>query len=96
MSYPHPGKFEGGLYATTYAYDKAADCLGESDNYGWYGLFSGKIKGRGPFHIIVREDSQGFVSGTYYDTEADLAAAWSDLEADYAQFCENQDTEVQS
>ena len=93
MAYPHPGKFEGELYATRYAYeqtlDGCSDDLGEVDGFGWYARFSDKIKGRGPFHIILQEDSQGFVYGTYYDTETDLDAAWADLETEYADYCES-------
>ncbi len=98
MSYPHLGKFEGELYATKYAYESTLDgCseeLGDSETFGWYATFSDKIKGRGPFHIIVSENSQGFVSGTYYDTAEELAAAWQALETKYDQFCEDQGEEV--
>ena len=91
MSYPHLGKFEGELYATKYAYESTLDgCseeLGEVDGFGWYASFSDKIKGRGPFHIILQESSQGFVHGAYYDTADDLAAAWSALESEYEEFC---------
>lgn len=97
MSYPHLGKFEGELYATVYAYESTLDgCgaeLGDCETFGWYGAFSGKIKGRGPFHIILREDSQGFVSGAYYDTAEDLATAWSALESEYEDFCNEQEGE---
>jgi len=97
MSYPHLGKFEGELYATKYAYVSALDgCseeLGDCESFGWYGQFSGKIKGRGPFHIIVSENSQGFVSGTYYNTTEQLAAAWSALESEYEKFCEEEEEE---
>ena len=93
----HLGKFEGELYATKYAYeatlDGCCDDLGESDGFGWYARFSDKIKGRGPFHIILNESSQGFVSGTYYDTETDLDAAWADLETEYADYCEQREGE---
>ena len=84
----NPGKFENEMYATRFAYDNADDSLGESDGFGWYGIFSGPIKGRGPFHIIVREDSQGFVYGEYFDTEEALNKAWEALGSEYSQFCE--------
>ena len=100
MAYPHLGKFEGELYATKYIYDVTgdgcSDTLGESDGFGWYASFSGKIKGRGPFHAIIGEDSQGFVHGTYYDTAADLALAWDKLETEYDEFSAEYDCEVQS
>jgi len=85
-----PGKFEGETFAARYAYDNPDEDLGESDGFGWYGKFSGKIKGRGPFHIIVNEDSQGFVSGTFFDTEKQLEKAWSNLESEYADFYEDE------
>lgn len=32
--------------------------------------------------VIIEEDSQGFVGVTYYDTEAEMDAAWRQIEAD--------------
>ena len=95
MSYPHLGKFEGELYATKYAYESGLDScddeIGEVDGFGWYGCFSDKIKGRGPFHIILHENSQGFVTGSYYDTAGDLGTAWSALESEYEKYCAEED-----
>lgn len=80
------GKFEGETYAARYAYDNPDAQIGSSDELGWFGYFSGKIKGRGPFHIIVRENSDGFVYGTFYDKLADLDREWSRIENRYEKF----------
>ena len=87
------GKFEGELYATRYVYDLSVDGgidedIGESDALGWYGRFSGTIRGRGPFHIIISENSQGFVHGEFFDTEEQMNAAWSQIETEYDLFYE--------
>ena len=88
-----PGKFEGETYAARYAYENPDDEIGESDALGWYGRFEGKIKGRGPFCIIVREDSQGFVYGQIYDTPKQLAAAWRRIEREYEKFYDESESE---
>jgi len=88
-----PGKFEGETYAARYAYENPDDEIGESDALGWYGRFEGKIKGRGPFCIIVREDSQGFVYGQFYDTPKQLAAAWRRIEREYEKFYDESESE---
>lgn len=83
------GKFEAcGNYVLTagYIYYNIDDQLGESESFGWYGKFAGKIKGRGPFFAIVSEDSQGFVDVTYYDSKKELDEKWVMLEADYEEF----------
>lgn len=81
------GKFEGEMYATRAVYDMAGDGMlddiGSVDELGWYVRYSGTIRGRGPFHCIISEDSQGFVRGTFYDTEAECDTAWSSIEAEY-------------
>lgn len=81
-----PGKFEGETYATRYAHENYDEDLGDVEGFGWYGNFSGKIKGRGPFHIIVNEDSQGFVYGTHYPTKAAMLEDWRRIEMDYDDF----------
>lgn len=86
-----PGKFEGELYLTRFAYENVDDELGDVQDFGWYGRMSGKVKGRGPFHIIVHEDSQGFVSGDRYDTEAEMMRDWRKLEREYEKFSKGQD-----
>jgi len=78
-----PGKFEGETYAARFAYDNVDGEIGSVDELGWYGRFSGKIKGRGPFHIIVMENSQGFVYADFYDNEEQLEAAWAEIESAY-------------
>ena len=81
------GKFECELYATRAVYDMAGDGMltdiGSVDELGWYACYSGTIRGRGPFHVIVSEDSQGFVHGEYFDTEADMEKAWAAIEGEY-------------
>ena len=93
----HPGKFEGELYATRAIYelvgDGTCDELGDVDGFGWYARFSGTVRGRGPLYCIISEDSQGFVYGRYFDDAANLDRAWSCLEAEYAEFCEERESE---
>ena len=81
-----PGKFEGEMYATRYAYENPDDDLGSVDELGWYGYFSGKIKNRGPFHILVWEDSNGFVGSRFFDSESELQDAWSQVESEYSDY----------
>jgi hypothetical protein len=87
------GKFEGETYAAKFAYDYPDDEIGSVDELGWYGKFSGKIKGRGPFHIIVNENSDGFVSGTFYDTPSQLKRAWARIEKEYENLADENDGE---
>jgi hypothetical protein len=81
-----PGKFEGETYAARYAYDNVDEDLGDVQTFDWYGKFSGKIKGRGPFHIIVRENNQGFVYGEFFKTEAELNRQWRRIERAWDKF----------
>jgi hypothetical protein len=94
------GKFEGTHYyhVVQWLYQQAGesfldDELGESEGFGWYGKFSDKIKGRGPFHAICTENSQGFFTAVWFRTEAKLNAQWSEIELAYEEFCEEQDDE---
>ncbi len=99
-----PGKFEGnGNYSLVAQYlyslsldNSLDDDLGESESFGWYGKFSGKIKGRGPFYVIVSENSQGFFDATYYDTSKELEEDWTKLEEDWEKFSEEQEEEESS
>lgn len=86
-----PGKFEGELYVTRYAHENPDDEIGSVDELNWFGRFSGKVKGRGPFHIITEENSQGFVWGKLYDTEKEMMKAWHEVEREYDQFYEQQE-----
>jgi hypothetical protein len=88
-----PGKFEGETYAARFAYENPDEEMGSVDELGWWGKFSGKIKGKGPFHIIVREDSQGFVYGEFYDTKKELESTWARFEREYEQFYADQGEE---
>jgi len=88
------GKFEGTNYkhVVQWLYNLAGDGfldeeLGECEGFGWYGKFSGTIKGRGPFHAICHESSQGFFSVTWINTEKRLNEVWSNIECDYVEFC---------
>jgi hypothetical protein len=85
------GKYEGELYATRYISENSEWCndqLGECESFGWYGKWSGAIRGRGPFHVIIYEDNNGFVGGTYYKDKKALDAAWSALESEYEEYSE--------
>lgn len=88
-----PGKYEGELYVTRYAHENENESLGDVQDFGWFGRFSGKIKGRGPFHIITQEDSQGFVYGQLFNTEKKMLARWNDIEREYEKFSEGQNDE---
>ena len=85
-----PGKFEGELYITRYAHENPDEEIGSVDELNWFGRFSGKVKGRGPFHIITEENSQGFVWGKLYDSEKEMMKAWHEVEREYDQFYEQQ------
>ena len=41
--------------------------------------------------VILHEGSQGFVSVKYFDTKAELEAAWTELEKAYAETIEDED-----
>lgn len=80
-----PGKFEGETYLAKYAYENPDGDIGSVDELGWYGYLSGKVRGRGPFHIIVSENSQGFVTGEIFDTAAAMAKQWRKIEKAYGE-----------
>jgi len=88
-----PGKFGGEMYAGKYAYENPDEEIGESDTLGWYGKFFGKIKGRGPFYIIVSEDYQGFVRAEFFDTRDALDKAWKGIEKEYEKFYHGADAD---
>lgn len=83
-----PGKFEGETYAARYAYENPDDDLGDSETFNWYGRFSGRIKGRGPFYIIVEETSQGFVNAEFFGSETALNNKWEELQMEWESFNE--------
>lgn len=83
-----PGKFEGELHVTRFAHDNPDEEIGSVDELGWFGYLSGKIKGRGPFHIITQEDSQGFVYGQMYDSKEKLLKKWRSIEKEYERYYE--------
>lgn len=91
--YGHPGKFEGEPIATELLYDASMESgedeqLGESDGFGWFALFDGIELGKDneKVYAILSENSQGFVSGEYFDTRAQLLRAWKTLERDYEDY----------
>jgi len=61
-----------------------ADSMGDADTFGYYEWFP-------DFCAILVADSQGFVSATVYDNLEMSSAAWSHLDIDYSEWCENQD-----
>jgi hypothetical protein len=86
-----PGKFEGETYIARYVHEEPDEDIGSVDELGWYGRFSGKIKGRGPFHLYVFEGSQGFVTASFFDTKAELDDAWDEIEAAYSNYYDEGD-----
>jgi hypothetical protein len=56
--------------------------LGEADTFGFFALFLSEF-------AILEEDSCGFVFATFYASLAEVEKAWSDIEADYDKW--NQD-----
>lgn len=88
-----PGKFEGSTFAGKYAYENADKEIGSVDELGWFGNFSGKIKGRGPFHIIVSEDNQGFVYDEFFDTKEKMLKRWNKIEHAYEKFYDESESE---
>lgn len=109
----HPGKIEGELLVTTWAYEQSlAGCdseTGECNTTGWYGLLRGPFLATGAFAditpvaiddiglsaediaflgnqagCILSEDSQGFVSAEWYESAAELDAAWESIAAGIA------------
>lgn len=75
--------------------------LGSVDESGWYGLMRNGFKDHDPLletlnedeqaqltecaGVILSEDSQGFVSVDYYDTDEALNAAWAEIEQEQAE-----------
>lgn len=88
-----PGKFEGEKYATRYAYENPDEEIGSMDELGWYGRFSGSIKGRGPFLIIVNENSDGFVTGEFFPDRKEFDRAWRNIGREYEKFYESESAE---
>lgn len=88
-----PGKFEGETYVVKWVYETSDGGIGESDSIGWFDYYSGKIKGKGPFHVIITENSVGFVSGRFFDTEAQMMKAWNRIENEVDKFYDEQGDE---
>jgi hypothetical protein len=85
------GKFEGETYVARFAYENPDEDIGSVDELGWYGRFSGKLKGRGPFHLTVYEGSEGFVTASFFDTKAELDDAWAEIESAYSDYYDESD-----
>lgn len=65
-------------------YDEAAqgfadDEIGSVQELGWAGLFKSEL-------AYIVEDSQGFVWIEEFDTEADVEAAWKEIEDTYEEY----------
>jgi hypothetical protein len=88
-----PGKFEGELRIIQWVYEEPDEEVGSVDALGWYGRYSGKIKGRGPFHVIVSENSQGFVSGRTFASEKELEKVWDAILDEYDEYYEEDEDE---
>lgn len=80
--------------------------LGDSETFGWYGLIRGQVVADetkaeltteeralvfASVGAIVDSNSQGFVGVQYFESDAELEAAWAALEAEYAEFAEDDD-----
>jgi hypothetical protein len=88
-----PGKFEGEPLLTEILWDLGGDeDLGDSESFGFYALYLGLTAKEVGGSIgstraaILHEGSQGFVTGSYYDSDADAQRAWEALERDYDEF----------
>jgi hypothetical protein len=88
-----PGKFEGELRIIQWVYEEPDEEVGSVDALGWYGRYSGKIKGRGPFHVIVSENSQGFVSGRTFTSVEELDKVWDAIQDEYDEYYEEDEDE---
>lgn len=84
-----PGKFEGETYVAKWVYETSDGGIGDVQGLGWFDYYSGKIKGRGPFHLIISEDSQGFVSAEFFDTKEQMEKHWARIERAVERFEEN-------
>lgn len=91
------GKFEGEPKLTEVLWNlvlegSADEELGESEDFGAYALFLHLKRSEFPGNIgdtkaaIVFENSQGFVSGTFYDSVSEARDAWDEIAAEYDQF----------
>ena len=72
------GKFEGETLETIELYEYAMvssqDCeISVGEGAGWYGRFNDEL-------AIIHEDSNGFVSTSFYDNLQDLNKDWQELE----------------
>jgi hypothetical protein len=98
------GKFEGEPLLTEILWNlvlegSADEELGESEDFGAYALFL-HLKGsevNGDIGdtkaAILFENSQGFVSGTYYDSIAEARDEWDRLEDEYDEFIGDEEEE---
>lgn len=65
---------------------------GSVDELGWYARFDfdqTEQSESGYVGCILSQDAQGFKGCEWFDTAEALASAWSDIEADYAEFYAN-------
>ena len=98
------GKFDSNV--EEFVYEKVMDGwsseeLGESESFGHYDLvlFGKPVtvkQDTGDWSFvaaIMKEDSQGFISVDYFDTDKEAKDAWSQIEKEYENFFEDEDSE---
>lgn len=96
--YPHPGKYEGELNLTERLDSEGGDVeCGSVETFGHYQLFlrldSDESLGDldGIVAGILHTDSQGFVYGEYYTTEAEAKRKWARIEKTEEQWYEDEE-----
>lgn len=99
--YPHPGKYEAELNLTAHLDSEGfsdEEC-GDVETFGHYQLFlrldSDESLGDldGIVAGILHTDSQGFVYGEYYMTEAEAKRKWARIEKTEEQWYEDEEEE---
>jgi hypothetical protein len=102
--YGQPGKFEGEPLLTEVLWivvleGGADEELGESESFGSYALLTGLDGSELGGDIgdtkaaILSENSQGFVSGEYYDSAEEAREAWEEIESEYDEFMGDEEEE---
>lgn len=101
-----PGKFSLEIDAAVYdaSLEGGADEeIGDVETTGWYGILRGAIDPpadatpeekaflAAQAGAIISEDSQGFVSVEYYESETELEDAWSDIQDEIGELMDEED-----
>lgn len=88
--YPHPGKYEGEpLLAEKLDELDPDEELGDVEGFGNYRLYLGLTSQELGGNIgrtkaaILHTDSQGFVSGEYFNSDAAAKREWQKIEEEY-------------